>query len=108
MQTKALILISLFTSGSCFAGPLQCEADALAQAKKLLVFYTEDNSQAAVESHAKALPPLTNPANKKQQFLVLEVMGYVYKASYRMRFLFYPLDGGCVLVGQEILELSSL
>lgn len=108
MQTKTLILLSLLVSAHGVAAPLQCEADALAQAKKLLAFHSDGNSQAAVASHAKALPALANPANKKQQFLVLEVMGYVYKANYRMRFLFYPLDGDCVLMGQEILELSSI
>lgn len=107
MRTTTLIILSLLTSVPCLATPLQCESDALAQAKKLLAFHSEGNDQISVASHAKALPPLANPANKKQQFLVLEVMGYVYKANYRMRFLFYPSGGACLLMGQEILELSS-
>jgi hypothetical protein len=108
MQPKALISLSLLMSAHCLAAPLQCEADALGQAKKLLAFHSDNDSRAEVASHATLLPSIVNPANKAQKFLVLEVIGYVYKANYRMRFLFYPLNGDCVLTGQEILELSSM
>jgi len=112
MQSKALLfsftVIASLLIAPCFAAVPQCEADALAQAKKLLAFHSEGNGQAAVEPHAKVLPSLVNPANKSQRFVVLEVVGYVYKTNYRMRFLFYPAGGECVLMGQEILELSSL
>ena len=56
---------------------------------------------------AKALPPLANPANKAQKLHVLEVIGHVYKANYRMRMLYAASPGPCLLMGQEILELSS-
>ena len=38
---------------------------------------------------------------------VLEVWGYIYKAEYRMRFLYAQMPGTCVLMGQEILEASD-
>lgn len=108
MKIKALILLSLFLSAPCFAKPLQCEADALAQADKLLAFHSDGDNRAEVAEHARALPSISNPANKKQRFLVLEVMGYIYKGNYRMRFLYYPSGGECLLMGQEILEISSV
>ena len=55
----------------------------------------------------QALPPLANPANKAQKLHVLEVIGHVYKANYRMRMLYAASPGPCLLMGQEILELSS-
>lgn len=40
---------------------------------------------------------------------VLEVPGFVYKANYRVRLLYASVQGdGCVLMGQEILDLSGL
>ena len=108
MKIKALLLLSLLFSTPCLAAPLKCEAAALSQAEKLLAFHSDGDNRAEVASHAKALPTIINPANKKQRFLVLEVMGFVYKGNYRMRFLYYPIDGDCVLMGQEILELSRL
>jgi hypothetical protein len=108
MKTAALTFLLLVFSAPCAAAPLKCEVDALAQAEKLLAFHSEGDERAEVAEHAKALPSIINPANKKQKFLVLEVMGYVYKGSYRMRLLYYPVGGDCLLMGQEILELSSV
>ena len=108
MKIKSLVLLSLLLSAPCFASPLKCEVDALAQAEKLLAFHSDGDNRAEVAEHAKALPSIVNPANKKQRFLVLEVMGFVYKGNYRMRFLYYPVGGDCLLMGQEILELSSV
>jgi hypothetical protein len=108
MKIKTFILLSLFLSAPCLAAPLQCETEAIAQAGKLLAFHSDSDNRAGVEAHAKTLPAIINPANKKQRFLILEVMGYVYKANYRMRFLYYPVGGDCLLMGQEIIELSSL
>lgn len=108
MKTKTLIFLSLLWSAPCFAGPLRCEGDAIAQAQKLLAFHSDGDDRAEVSKHVKALPSIINPTNRKQRFLVLEVMGFVYKGEYRMRFLYYPVGGDCVLMGQEVLELSSL
>lgn len=84
-----------------------CAKEALAQAQKLLAWHSEGDDRAAVEPQAKALPPLANPANKAQKLHVLEVIGHVYKANYRMRMLYAASPGQCLLMGQEILELSS-
>lgn len=88
---------------------LACRAEALAQARKLLAFHSDDDDRAEVdETTIKALPWLRNPTNPKQRFLVLEVMGFIYKGNYRMRLIYYPSANDCVLMGQEILELANL
>jgi hypothetical protein len=38
---------------------------------------------------------------------VLEVQGSIYKANYRMRFIYAQIKGSCALMGQEILEESN-
>lgn len=86
----------------------RCATDALAQAPKLLTFHLgRDDDRAAIEPAAKALPSIVNPANRKQEFDVIEVWANVYKGRYRMRFEYFPMtDGTCVLMGQEILEYA--
>lgn len=94
-------------AGPALAQAPACAADAIEQALKLLRFHTEAGPQAQVDEVARPLPPVTNPANRRQQFAVLEVKGWVHKANYRLRLLYYPLDKQCLLMGQEVLELSS-
>lgn len=86
----------------------QCGPEAVSQARKLLFFHVDGDDRVHVDSEAVALPFISNPANRKQKFLVLEVGGTVYKGKYRMRLIYYPLGGECMLIGQEILELASL
>ena len=90
------------------AKPLQCESDALVQSKKLLNFHVGGDDRIQIDPIVNRLPMIVNPANKKQKFLVLETMGYIYKGNYRMRLIYFPLDNECVLMGQEVLEFASL
>ncbi len=87
----------------------RCAEDALKQAKSLLLFHagTDSQADAGVEDGVKVLPPLRNPVDRRQQFDVLQVQGYVYRASYQMRVIYARIPGKCVLMGQEILERSS-
>ncbi|RMX15192.1 hypothetical protein EBQ34_07335 [Vandammella animalimorsus] len=86
-----------------------CKDEAVAQARKLLAFHSDGDDRAEVDaSSVKALPARANPANRKQRFEVLEVMGFVYKGEYRMRLSYYTKGGQCVLMGQEILHLAQL
>jgi hypothetical protein len=88
---------------------MQCADQAVAQARRLLNFHVGNDERAEVPGPARPLPSIANPANAKQRFDVLEVMGYVYKGEYRMRLLYYRMrEGDCVLMGQEILEHASL
>jgi hypothetical protein len=111
----ALAALCLVAAGAAQAAPVpsstRCTGDAQQQAHRLLAFHLgEDDPRIVIDPDIKALPSVANPANPKQRFDVLEVMGNVYKGEYRMRLLYYPLagSGGCVLMGQEILEHASL
>ncbi|MFT3807842.1 hypothetical protein [Arenimonas sp.] len=103
----ASILLLFGLSGSVLAAP-RCSNDAVAQAHKLLAFHFGDDGRISISDKVKELPPVSNPANAKQKFAVLEVWGYVYKGEYRMRFLYYRMKDQCVLMGQEILEYARL
>lgn len=86
-----------------------CGPDAVAQARKLLVFHLDGEDQGVhVGETAKPLPSIANPANRKQRFDVLEVGGSFYKGEYRMRLEYYRMGDQCVLMGQEILEIARL
>ena len=89
-------------------GPHRCAASATEQARKLLAFHLGSDSRIEIEPAVKQLPAIRNPANRRQQFDVLEIWGTVYKAQYRMRLIYARLPNECVLMGQEILENSSL
>ncbi len=55
---------------------------------------------------ATAVAPIKAPVGKGK-FDVLEVTGYIYKAEYRMHFIYAQIPDSCVLMGQEIIELSD-
>lgn len=108
MNIMKILALFLFASSNVMAATPQCSSFALTQAEKLLSFHVNGDDRARIEPQTKQLPSIANPANKDQKFIVLEVMGYVYKGQYRMRLIYYPLGKECVLMGQEILELSNL
>ncbi len=114
MNSRCVVLLLLFL-WPCLtvaaAPPVKpaCSVAAVAQAKKLLAFHSDNDDRAEVSNAIKMLPSIRNPANPKQRFDVLEIWGYVYKGQYRMRLEYYRTrDGECVLMGQEILEHASL
>jgi len=89
-----------------------CSADAVAQAKKLLVFYLHlddgtTNRQWSVDDTARKIGEVS-AIRGKRRFDVLEVWGNVYKASYRMRFIYALVGGECTLMGEEIFEDAIL
>ncbi|WP_458998417.1 hypothetical protein [Stenotrophomonas sp. PSU-St7] len=111
--TRVLLLAGLgLLANVAWAGTTpsstQCSPQAVAQAKRLLAFHTDGDERAEVEGPALPLPSIVNPADSKQRFDVLEVWGYVYRGSYRMRLEYCRSGGGCVLMGQEILEIARL
>jgi hypothetical protein len=85
----------------------RCAADAIKQAKALLIFHHGAEVNVGVGETVKVLPPLRNPVNRRQFFDVLEVRGYVYRANYQMRLIYAQIPGACALMGQEILERST-
>jgi hypothetical protein len=94
------------------AGVHSCSSDAVAQAKKFLAFYRRPEEmgfagQWSVDDAATKIG--TVPAiHGKRRYDVLQVWGYIYKARYRMRFIYAAMSGTCVLVGQEIYEDTAL
>lgn len=105
---KTIVCTLLCLVGSTAAAEHRCASDARARAEKLLAFHMDDDSRLDIDDVTKTLAPLRNPSDVKQKFDVIEVTGYVYKATYRMRLIYAQLPGECVLVGQEILEMTSL
>ncbi len=86
--------------------PHACAADAKARATKLLALHSENDERASIAEGVTTVAPAKAPRGKGK-LDVLEVTGYVYKAEYRMRFLYARIPGTCALLGQEILEQSN-
>jgi hypothetical protein len=108
MIKYAMLVLFLATSTIVSAEPVHhCSADAILQAKKLLDFHFGLDDRTAIDEHVTVLKPIKNPAGKGK-FDVLEVYGHIYKGTYRMRFIYGQLADQCVLVGQEILEITNL
>jgi len=90
----------------------KCEKDAVAKAKELLRFHSGEDSNAeipgaGIEDQVTVKAPFQRPGGGGQ-YDVLEVGGAIYKAEYRMRLIYMQSkDAECVLMGQEILDLSN-
>lgn len=108
MKSPLAFLLLLAAASASLAAEPPCAADAAKQARKLLDWHNGYDGPVSLEPRAKPLAPLANPANKAQKFSVLEVVGHIQKANYRMRLIYAANGGQCLLMGQEILELSSL
>ncbi len=106
---KAALLAALLLLSACGHAQQQhrCAAEAVKQARALLIFHNGADVNVGVDDTAKVLPPLRNPVNPRQLFDVLEVRGYVYRANYQMRLIYARVPGTCALMGQEILERAS-
>ena len=88
-----------------------CAPDAIKRGKALLTLHFNDGQPGNpplvdIGDAVKALPSV-KALKGKGRFDVLEVWGYIYKAEYRMRFLYAQIPDACVLMGQEILEASD-
>ena len=98
-----LVLLLLSTS---FAAQ-RCEAEAKERAKALLAFhFGEKPDRFAIDDTVKELPPI-KALKGNGKFDVLEVWGHIYKADYRMRFIYAQITDSCTLMGEEILEASD-
>jgi hypothetical protein len=85
-----------------------CDADAIKRGMPLLELHFESDEleNAGVDDTVKQLPPI-KALKGTGRFDVLEVWGHIYKADYRMRFIYAQIPDSCVLMGQEILEASD-
>jgi len=84
-----------------------CDADAKKRARALLNLHTEaaPGSPAAI-GDVRTLGDI-RALRGKGRFDVLETSGHVYKAEYRIRLIYAKIAGSCLLMGQEILEVSD-
>jgi len=95
------------------AGPAQaqtphpCAGDAVEHARKLLAFHFDDDTADTTVDDAVKPVGTVKALRGEGRFDVLEVWGFIYKAEYRMHFLYAQIPGDCVLMGQEILEASD-
>jgi hypothetical protein len=106
----ATILLFLSTSAAA-AQTHPCAQDAIAKARPLLELHhgTKLEELGTIDDKVKVLPAI-KALKGKGKLDVLEVWGYIYKAEYRMRFIY--IQGTkpgepCALMGQEILENSN-
>ncbi len=108
MINYAILALFMLTSDFAYGAPEHpCSADALSQAKKLLDFHFGLDDRTEIDPHVAVLKPIKNPAGKGS-FDVLEIYGHIYKGNYRMHFIYGQATDQCVLVGQEILEMTNL
>jgi hypothetical protein len=126
-KMKKLISCVLFFAFATPAesAPHHCAGDAVELAKELLRLHFASDEIASNKADGLAKVPFNELPNwsvdeakaVKQlpairalkgngKFDVLEVQGFIYKATYRMHFIFAQGDG-CTLMGQEILEESD-
>ena len=110
MATKVMIAAFLLIAAAtaAHAQPDPCSADAIEKATQLLRFHgnVEASEPVDVEKDVKVLAPI-RALKGNGRFDVLEVWGHIYKATYRMRFIYARINGSCLLMGQEILEASD-
>jgi hypothetical protein len=107
VKLAALIAFLLFSKLVSGEPAHHCSAEAANQAKKLLDFHFGADNRIEIDKHVAVLKPIKNPAGKGK-FDVLEIYGHIYKGTYRMRFIYAQIENQCVLIGQEILELTNL
>ena len=89
-----------------------CEKDAIAKADKLLRLHHMESSEAQdipnffIDDKVSKKAPIRALVGKGK-FDVLEVDGGIYKAEYRLRFIYAQIPDTCALMGQEVIEMSN-
>lgn len=105
----ASLLCAAVTALPAHAQQHPCTGDAVARANKLLRYHVEDKTPAPSVDDGTTARVLTPVSALKGpgKLDVLEVTSHIYKATYRMRFVYARVKGSCLLMGQEILEASN-
>jgi len=88
-----------------------CAADAISKAQLILKLHYgarpgETIENLSIGGSVKTLAPV-KALKGNGKLDVLEVWGSIYKADYRMRFIYARIKNTCALMGQEILEASN-
>lgn len=110
----ALLATSAVSAHAQKAAPA-CAEDAAARAESLLKFHVTDGGKSPEMAEDVApvdigevtdrgnLKPLRGPG----RYVVLEVIGHVIKAEYRIHLIYADMQDQCLLMGQEIVEVDS-
>src|SRR5262245_29902533 len=106
MKRLLAALLLAVSPAAAIAHP--CDSDAIKRGVPLLKLHFESDNleNAGVDDAVKQLPPI-KALKGNGKFDVLEVWGHIYKADYRLRFIYAQIPGDCLLMGQEILEASD-
>ena len=107
----AILLLAAAAGTADAQGRHRCADDAITKATPLLMLHYgfgpgEKAENLSIERAAKVLTPI-RALKGNGRLDVLEVIGHIYKAEYRMRFIYMQGGDSCALMGQEILENSN-
>jgi hypothetical protein len=115
-HTYLAFLIFTLSAAPALAADHPCAGDVHKRAEMLLRFHfvmdagdpatklaSSETLNMGIDEKVAVLKPI-KALRGKGKLDVLEVQGYIYKASYRMRFIYAQIKGSCALLGQEILE----
>jgi hypothetical protein len=118
-STHWAFLFFIFSAAPSLAAEHACAGDARQRAENLLRFHfvleagepitklgNAEVLNMGIDDKVVVLKPIKALVGKGK-LDVLEVQGSIYKANYRMRFIYAQIKGSCALMGQEILEESN-
>ncbi len=113
------LLFFVLATPPCLAADHPCASDAHKRAEMLLRFHFimepgdaptklagSPDLNLGIEDKVAVLKPI-KALRGKGKLDVLEVQGSIYKANYRMRFIYAQIKGSCALLGQEVLEVAN-
>ena len=107
----AILMLACAASAAAAQSRHRCAGDAVAKATPLLKLHYgfgpgEKAENLSIETDVRVLPPI-RALKGNGRLDVLEVRGHIYKAEYRMRFIYMQGGDSCVLMGQEVIENSN-
>jgi hypothetical protein len=118
-HTQLAFLIFTLSAAPALAADHPCAGDAHKRAEMLLRFHfvmdagdpatklaSSETLNMGIDDKVAVLKPI-KALRGKGKLDVLEVQGYIYKADYRMRFIYAQIKGSCALLGQEIMEQAD-
>lgn len=107
------LIVGAFLSTNAFASSHVCEGQVSAQAAKLFALHYGETTENMMYTPVVQRQSLRSPDNKRD-YAVLETTALIGKmGQYRIRLIYAVLNDHdskpyCLLMGQEILDLSSL
>ncbi len=103
------LMLALMLESSNLAIAHPCDGDVAVRAAKLLRLHYDDSGnelQFSLDDVPQELASI-KALQGKGRFDVLEINAHVNKATYRMHFIYAQIADSCLLMGQEIIEVSD-